>query len=237
MGLTTVATQPALQIIQQDRQALEALLTKYSPAMYRAALRKLGNPADAEDALQDALLSASRHIAQFKGESHISSWLVAIAVNAARLQLRRRQRQPVTSLEETYDDGGFLCVCEPADSRSDPEETYGQAEMREIVSRLSTKLTPSERYAFRLRVVDGLSVQEAADVLGVAKGTVKSQWFRARARIRALIHKTDARRHRILVMSRTSREPHKAHDASAIGGRSSVNAGDLKHKDRWTISG
>jgi RNA polymerase sigma-70 factor (ECF subfamily) len=206
MGLTTVATQPALQIIQQERRALEALLTKYSPAMYRAALRKLGNPADAEDALQDALLSASRHIGQFKGECHISSWLVAIAVNAARLQLRR-QRQPVTSLEQTYDDGGFLCVCEPADSRPDPEERYGQAEMREIVSRLSAKLTPPERYAFRLRVLDGLSIQEAAHALGVAKGTVKSQLFRARARIRALLHKTDARRHRMLVMSRTSREP------------------------------
>ena len=89
MGTPTVTRQPAFQTVPHDQLALEGLLSKYSPVMYRAALRKLLNQADAEDAVQDALMSASKHFGQFKRECHISTWLVAIAINAARMQLRR----------------------------------------------------------------------------------------------------------------------------------------------------
>lgn len=190
MGLAVLVPQPTLPIIPQDQQTLEGVLAQYSPTMYRAALRKLGNPADAEDAVQDALLSASKNIAQFKGECHISTWLVAIAINAARMQLRRQLRHRVVSLERTPDDGTAALVYEPADGRPDPEEIYRRVEMRGIISQLTTQLSPPLRNAFRLRVLEGLSTRDAARTLGVTVGTLKAQLFRARERISWLMRKT-----------------------------------------------
>jgi RNA polymerase sigma-70 factor (ECF subfamily) len=187
-----IATSPATpQNSLQDGLTLEGLLSKYSPAMYRAALRKLRHPEDAEDALQEALLSASRNIAQFKGECHISTWLVAIAINAARMQLRRRMRQPSISLDNTSDDGKSFYVYEPADDRPDPEEIYRRTEMRRIVGQLTTELSTPLRNAFRLRALEGFSIQEAAGALGVTEGTLKAQYFRARTRLHTLLHKSN----------------------------------------------
>ena len=191
MELAIAAPQAPPPAVLQDGLTLDGLLSKYSPAMYRAALRKLRHPQDAEDALQDALLSASRNISQFKGECHISTWLVAIAINAARMQLRRRMRQPSISLDNTSDDGKSFFVYEPADERPDPEEIYRRVEMRGIVGRLTTELSTPLRNAFRLRALEGFSIQEAAGALGVTEGTLKAQYFRARARIHAMVHKAN----------------------------------------------
>jgi RNA polymerase sigma-70 factor (ECF subfamily) len=189
MELITETTQAPVvpQIFGEDGQTLNELLSKYSPAMYRAALRKLGNAEDAEDALQDALLSASRNLGQFKGECHISIWLIAIAINSARMQLRRRFRQRAISLDQTTEDGEVFYVAEPADCRPNPEEIYKKSEMRSIVTELAAQLSPPLRNAFRLRVFEGLSIREAAQTLGIAEGTLKAQFFRARARINILM--------------------------------------------------
>ena len=188
MKITTETPKSVVKIREQDAETLEGLLSKYSPVMYRAAFRRLGNAADAEDALQEALMSASRNISQFKGECHISTWLVAIAINAARMQLRRQLRHRTISLEQPSDDGNSIYVYEPADDRPDPEETYTGVEMRGIIGQLMTELSPPLRNAFRLRGLEGFSIQEAAQALDVTQGTLKAQYFRARARIRALLH-------------------------------------------------
>ena len=188
MELITETTHaPVPQIFGEDGKTLNELLSKYSPAMYRAALRKLGNAEDAEDALQDALLSASRNLGQFKGECHISIWLIAIAINSARMQLRRRFRQRAISLDQTTEDGEVFYVAEPADVRPNPEEMYRKSEMRSIITQLATQLSPPLRNAFRLRVFEGLSIREAAQSLGIAEGTLKAQFFRARARMNVLM--------------------------------------------------
>jgi RNA polymerase sigma-70 factor (ECF subfamily) len=180
----------AAPAIGQDLQALEIALAKYAPAMYRAAVRRLRNSEDAEDAVQDALLSAYRKIAQFKGESHISTWLVAIAINSARMQLRRRLRHRVVSLTQTSDDGRPFLVCDPKDSRPGPEEMYNITEMRAIVGQYAGTLSPTLRKPFQLRVLGGLSIQEAAHALRITEGTLKAQLFRARSKIQVLMRKT-----------------------------------------------
>ena len=187
MKHTTETPKTAVQILEQDGETLEGLLSKYSPVMYRAAFRRLGNAADAEDALQEALMSASRNITQFKGECHISTWLVAIAINAARMQLRRQLRHRTVSLEQPSEDGNSVFFYEPADDRPDPEQTYKGVEMRGIIGQLMTELSPPLRNAFRLRGLEGFSIQEAAEALDVTQGTLKAQYFRARARIRTLL--------------------------------------------------
>ena len=166
---------------------IEELLSKYSAAMYRAALHKLGSPEDAEDALQDALLSASRNLGQFKGECHISTWLVAIAINAARMHLRRGMRHRGLSLDERTYDGTSRVVPEPVDHRANPEQVYRKTELHGIVSHVAKQLSPSLRNAFRLRVFEGFSIRETAQALGVTEGTVKAQFFRARARMNTLM--------------------------------------------------
>lgn len=193
MGLATVKRQPAFQTVPHDQLALAELLSKYSPVMYRAALRKLRNQADAEDAVQDALMSASKHIGQFKRECNISTWLVAIAINASRMQLRRQLRHRALSLEQPSDDGASIFFCDPADGRPGPEEIYKGAELRRIIGQLMDELSPSLRDAFRLRVLEGFSTQEAARALDISQGTMKARYFRARARIRALFCKSRGR--------------------------------------------
>jgi DNA-directed RNA polymerase specialized sigma24 family protein len=84
-------------------QDLEGTIARYLPALYRVAFRQLRNREDAEDSVQDALLSAFVHISQFEGRSHISTWLYRIVVNSARMQWRRRKNRVVFSLDETAD--------------------------------------------------------------------------------------------------------------------------------------
>jgi RNA polymerase sigma factor (sigma-70 family) len=79
---------------------MDDALLRFRSRFCRSAFRYLGNAADAEDAVQDALLSAYKHLSEFRGQARISTWLSAIVINSARMQLRRRSRQPHVSLDE-----------------------------------------------------------------------------------------------------------------------------------------
>src|SRR2546422_6295006 len=138
---------PVGSVVQGDGQALECVLSPYSPALYRTALRQLRNPEDAEDAFQDALLSAFKHIAQFEGRSQISTWLTRIVLNSAGIQLRRRPRHKILSLDQTYKDENLVLLEQLVDTGPGPEELCEQAELHEIVKdRKSTRLNSSHGY-------------------------------------------------------------------------------------------
>lgn len=169
------------------RAIFEELFSRHAPALYKTALRKLGNPADAEDALQDALLSGFRHFDQYKGEAQISTWLTAIVLNMARMQLRRRSNRRFVSLETR--DEGFAMSEMIADTAPNPEQTRQRVQLREVLERVVVKLSPKIRLAFRLRVLEGLTTREAAKRLGISEATVKAQFFRARRQITPLLQK------------------------------------------------
>jgi RNA polymerase sigma-70 factor, ECF subfamily len=168
------------------RNALETLFSTHSTILYKVALRKLGNPADAEDALQDALLSAFKNLNQFKGESQMSTWLTTIVINSARMQLRRRSNRRLVPLDEDHDETGFAADT-LADDRPDPEQTFRKTQLREVLERFVEKLPPRIRPAFRLRVLEGLTTREAAQALGIGEATLKAQFFRARRQITPLV--------------------------------------------------
>jgi RNA polymerase sigma-70 factor, ECF subfamily len=172
--------------IQGDGQELESLLSRYSPVLYRTALRQLRNPEDAEDAVQDALLSAFKHRSQFEGRSQISTWLTRIVINSARMQLRRRSREKNISLEQTQEDENLFAdqVVDPGPS---PEEICEQAELGEILNELLKQLSPLLCRAFQLCEINGLSTSEAAQVLGVTQTAVKSRLFHARTELSVLL--------------------------------------------------
>jgi len=158
--------------------------SRYLPLLHRTAYRYLGNAADAEDAVQDALLSAYKHLDQFRGQAQFSTWLVAIVSNCARMQLRRRPRQIHVSLQEQFgDEDGYTVSERLVHFGPSPEEEYRDAERRERLLQFAQELSPPLRRAFQLRDLDGFSTSEAAQILGVVEGTVKAQVARARAKL------------------------------------------------------
>jgi RNA polymerase sigma-70 factor (ECF subfamily) len=156
---------------------------------YRRAYRYLGNAVDAEDAVQNALLSACRHLDQFKGQAQMSTWLTTIVTNSALTQLRRRSRQTHLSLDERFGEEQEYCVSERlADCGPGPEDECIKSELHERLMQLVAELSPSLRKVLQLRDLNGLTTREAAHILGVADVTVKAQVSRARAKLRRLMH-------------------------------------------------
>jgi RNA polymerase sigma-70 factor (ECF subfamily) len=163
-------------------QELDSVVSRYLPMFYRRAFRFLGNATDAEDAVQDALLSAYKHLGQFRGQAQLSTWLITIVTNAARMQLRRR-RGSYLSLDEEHGEDGLTFSERLPDSKPSPEEVCSTAEARNRLVEGVKQLSPKLRQAFQLRDIDGLTTKEAAVVLGVPQGTVKAQLARARAKL------------------------------------------------------
>jgi len=169
---------------------IQDVLSRYLPRFYSSAYRQLGNAADAEDAVQDALLAGYKHLDQFKGQAQMSTWLTTIVTNCARMQLRRRPRQPHVSLDKPSGEDQEYCLSDRlADSGPSPEEECRRSELRRRLLQSVAQLSPSLRRAFELRDLDERSVKEAARVLGVAEGTVKAQLSRARVTLTRLMRR------------------------------------------------
>lgn len=173
---------------ERELEELVSVITQRQAFFRLLALRQLGNVADAEDAVQDAFLSAIRKLEQFKGQAQMSTWLTAIVINSARMQLRKRYRHAYTSLEQGAEEPqGDSLLDRLSDSRPNPEELCQNRERTELVLRMSRQLSPALRNAFLLREVDGLSVRDAAKILGVPDGTVKAQTSRARGKLKSVV--------------------------------------------------
>jgi RNA polymerase sigma-70 factor (ECF subfamily) len=180
------------------------VLTLYLPRFYRSAYRQLGNAADAEDAVQDAMLAAYLHLDQFKGQAKMSTWLTAIVTNCARMQLRRRSRQPHVPLDEPCgEDKKYSLSDRWADPGLSPEDQCRNSELRRHLIQSVWRLSPSLRRTFKLRDLEGCSVREAAHILGLAEGTVKAQLSRARAKLTRQLRRA-LRPKRRSALSRTS---------------------------------
>ena len=192
-----------VRISQNGTREMQDVLSRYLPSFYRRAYRYLGNAADAEDAVQDALLSAYKHLDQFKGEAQMSTWLTAIVTNSARMHLRRRPRQVHVSLDEkSAEDQEYTVSDRLADVRPSPEDECRNSELGTSLKQFVAQLSPPLRKAFQLRALDGLSTSEAARILGVPEGTVKAQLARARARLRRFMRQRLNAQHRS-ALSRT----------------------------------
>jgi RNA polymerase sigma-70 factor (ECF subfamily) len=178
---------PGLPCREGRTQALEQILSTRLTSFYRQAYRLLGNAADAEDAVQDALLAAYTHLDQFRGQSQISTWLTTIVLNCARLQLRQRIRHVHVPLDKSIGETQTISVSERiADQRPNPEEECRNSELSTQLSHLHRQLSPTLRRTFQLRVVEGLSIRETARILGVPTGTVKARSARARQQLKDL---------------------------------------------------
>jgi RNA polymerase sigma-70 factor, ECF subfamily len=168
----------------ENASELDNVISRNLPMFHKQALRYLGNATDAEDAVQDALLSACKHLDQFKKQARMTTWLTAIVINSARMQLRRR-RAMYLSLDQPDADGSLAFSEQLPDSKPGPEQACCIFEARDRMLKAAASLSPVLRKAFQLREIDGLSTKEAALALGISEGTVKSQLARARLSMKA----------------------------------------------------
>ena len=163
-----------------DAQAVEALFRRYQRPLFQTALRVLGNTEDAEDALQDGLLSAYRNMKRFEGRSQFSTWLTRIVINAALMRRRSAKARPAVSLDEPPREDELPIAERFAAEGPNPEQVFAGTELREMISENLEELSPLLRTAFVLREVEGYSTGEAAKKLGVTENTLKARLWRAR---------------------------------------------------------
>ena len=166
---------------EQERTRFDEVLILKMPQLYYTANRLINNPADSEDALQEGLLAAFRHIDQFRGDSSLSTWLHSIVRNAARMQLRKKSRLRETAIP---DDGGSMADDRHkeffVDTSLGPEEECAREEQNRLLAERMKVLSPTCWSAVQLCVIEGLLLREAAERLGVSTGAVKARLHRAR---------------------------------------------------------
>jgi len=180
-----------------DDAAYEELVRKEMPHLLAVARRLLRNDEDAQDAVQQAFLSAFRALPSFNGQSRLTTWLHRIVTNAALMKLRTRGRRPEESIEEllpTFLDDGhhveqFSEWTLPADARMMRHET--RTRVRAAIDRLPD----SYRTVLLLRDIEELSTEETAQALGVTSNTVKIRLHRARQALLKLLTPSMARSH------------------------------------------
>src|ERR1700686_3943140 len=142
-----VVSGTANQVFTGYQNDFEGAITRYSPILFRVAFRRLRNVEDAEDAVQDALLSAYKHIGQFEGRSQLSTWLTTIVTNVSLMKLRRYSRHEILSLDQNYENGGASPASELKDGGPNPEAVCAQAEVHEKLRRALEQLSPKLRSA------------------------------------------------------------------------------------------
>ncbi len=162
--------------VSGDPEAFGALVGLHRDRLWAVALRTTGDPEDASDALQDALISAYRNASSFRGESAVTTWLHRIVVNACLDRMRRRRARPTVPLPDEDGATGHRGI-------PDPRDDLDAFELRMEIDRALRALPDDQRAAIVLVDVEGWSVSEAAEALGVPEGTVKSRCSRGRARL------------------------------------------------------
>ena len=167
-----------------DLEAFNQIVLAYQSFLFRTALNILGDEDAAEDATQEALISAFRGLGGFRGES-LRSWLARVVINACYDQLRHQRRRPVVPLEQ-YDEFDQEMDAAPwlLDPAATPDEQVEERELQRAIQRGLQAMPPKYRLAAILVDLQGLAYEEAAELLRCPAGTVKSRLARARLALR-----------------------------------------------------
>lgn len=179
-----------------DPEAFGTLFARHRDRLWAVALRTTGDPDEAADALQDALVSAFRRAGSYRGDAAVTTWLHRIVVNACLDRLRRRavrRADPLPEDLEADDPRRLATMVRPApDARvvEDPADVVARHDLRHRVLDALATLPPEQRAALVLVDMEGYPVEEAARILQVPSGTVKSRCSRGRARLAALLRDT-----------------------------------------------
>jgi len=168
-----------------DGEAFYALVRPCERSVFMAALGIVGNDADAEEVAQEAVLKAFKNVASFRGEAKFSTWLVQIAINEARMKIRKGRPHLHDSIEDGLrtEDGEYM-PREFADWREIPSQALEQKQLRDAIRAALDALPEKYRAVFVLRDVEKLSIQETAEMLNITESNVKTRLLRARLKMR-----------------------------------------------------
>jgi RNA polymerase sigma factor (sigma-70 family) len=169
------------EVLRKD--ALEEMFAASRKRFLATAYSILRNREDAEDAVQEAFLSAYRHLRSFEGRSALRTWLTRIVMNAALMMKRKRKPSAIRSFSEngvSHDDGWTENI---PDSQPDPEMIHAERETLQFIDERLKEMKPVLREAFKLTYYGDLSGAEASAVQGVSSGTFKARIFRARRQL------------------------------------------------------
>ncbi len=165
-----------------DRTQFTALMRQYNRRLYRLARAVLRDDTEAEDALQDAYVSAYRSIHHFRGDSSLATWLSRLVLNECLGRLRRSERRSKMMTVVTPNNQEMTDVAEDDGRR--PEWIVARGQMRALIEQKLDQLPEAFRLVFVSRSVEELSVEETAAVLGIPEATVRTRYFRAKGLLR-----------------------------------------------------
>ena len=175
--------------LKREGGAFRTIMQKYNQRLYRIARGILRNDAEAEDVVQEAYVSAFTHLESFRGDSSLPTWLARITMNEALGRLRtRRPTVDITEIE------GHRTAAEiiqfPLTSKADdPERTMAQRQLLQLVEKATDNLPEVYRIVFITRVIEGMNVEDTAEILGIRPETVKTRLHRARLLVREQLNK------------------------------------------------
>lgn len=169
--------------LSRDEAAVRAIMQANNRLLYRLARGILRNDAEAEDVVQDTYVRAFTHLEQFRGDSSLSTWLSRIAMNEALGRLRRQKPGvELSELEKSATQAQIIPF--PLASNDDPEKSMAQREIQHVVEHAIDELPEPFRLVFITRVIEGMNVEETAELLGLKPETVKTRLHRARNLLR-----------------------------------------------------
>jgi len=182
--IETTTPQLSLELLRTgDRAEFARLVEAYYTPIYRLGLKMLGDSADAEDVLQNTFLKALQHLPDFEGRSSLSTWLYRIAANEALMMLRKRR--PTIPVDENPDDtdDGFMPT-QFTDWCCLPEQEFLTDESKRHLDEAIQRLPETLKVVFLLRDIEGLSIRETSEALGLSETAVKTRLLRARLHLR-----------------------------------------------------
>src|SRR2546429_4225117 len=163
-----------------DVAAFEQLVKKYDRKLLRIAQSVTHNREDSQDAVQEAFLKAYQNLAEFRADSQFSTWLIRITLNQSLMKLRKQRAARVVSLDEDFQADGDILPMEVTDWAPNPEQLYRTTELRNILSKTLKELSPILQTVFVLRDIEGLSIDETAEVSNLSHAAVKARLWRVR---------------------------------------------------------
>jgi len=173
------------RVVAGENEAFLELVKPFERMIYGSVMSILGNEFDAEEVTQEAVLKAFRALKGFRAECKFSTWIVQIAINEARMKLRKERPHLYESLEDSAknDDGEYV-PRDLADWREIPSETLERKELRDALQAALAALPEKYREVLVLRDVNNISIAETAQALGISEACVKTRLLRARLQMR-----------------------------------------------------
>jgi RNA polymerase sigma-70 factor (ECF subfamily) len=170
--------------LARDGSAFRAIMKMHNQRLYRLARGVVRNDSEAEDIVQEGYVRAFTHLDSFRGDSTLATWLSRIVINEALGRLRKKRRAVEVSMSDDPVLEAKIIQFPLNANNDDPERTMAQRQILKIVEQATDKLPDVYRTVFVARVIEGLHVDETAELLGIKPETVKTRLHRARNLIR-----------------------------------------------------